>query len=239
VMAGILVVAVIAWFLDPNFGFPTSLVALPPSLEPTFLELEFLLPLEVGFISVILSLLFVDLFDTSGTLVAVANQGGLETEEGEIPNLGRAMLADSSATVAGALLGTSTTTSYIESTTGISVGGRTGLTSIVVGLLFLATLFVAPVIRAIPPYATAPALVFVAIILIGSLGDFENWSDFSESGPLVITAVMMPLSFSIADGLAAGILTYVLIKILTGKKDDLNSILIGLAVIFLGKFVLL
>ena len=239
VMADILVVAVIAWFLDPNFGFPTSLVALPPSLEPTFLELEFLLPLEVGFISVILSLLFVDLFDTSGTLVAVANQGGLETEEGEIPNLGRAMLADSSATVAGALLGTSTTTSYIESTTGISVGGRTGLTSIVVGLLFLATLFVAPVIRAIPPYATAPALVFVAIILIGSLGDFENWSDFSESGPLVITAVMMPLSFSIADGLAAGILTYVLIKILTGKKDDLNSILIGLAVIFLGKFVLL
>ena len=239
VMAGILVVAVIAWFLDPNFGFPTSLVALPPSLEPTFLELEFLLPLEVGFISVILSLLFVDLFDTSGTLVAVANQGGLETEEGEIPNLGRAMLADSSATVAGALLGTSTTTSYIESTTGISVGGRTGLTSIVVGLLFLATLFVAPVIRAIPPYATAPALVFVAIILIGSLGDFENWSDFSESGPLVITAVMMPLSFSIADGLAAGILTYVLIKILTGKKDDLNSILIGLAIIFLGKFVLL
>ena len=239
VMAGILVVAVIAWFLDPNFGFPTSLVALPPSLEPTFLELEFLLPLEVGFISVILSLLFVDLFDTSGTLVAVANQGGLETEEGEIPNLGRAMLADSSATVAGALLGTSTTTSYIESTTGISVGGRTGLTSIVVGLLFLATLFVAPVIRAIPPYATAPALVFVAIILIGSLGDFENWSDFSESGPLVITAVMMPLSFSIADGLAAGILTYVLIKILAGKKDDLNSILIGLAIIFLGKFVLL
>ena len=239
VMAGILVVAVIAWFLDPNFGFPTSLVALPPSLEPTFLELEFLVPLEVGFISVILSLLFVDLFDTSGTLVAVANQGGLETEEGEIPNLGRAMLADSSATVVGALLGTSTTTSYIESTTGISVGGRTGLTSIVVGLLFLATLFVAPVIRAIPPYATAPALVFVAIILIGSLGDFENWSDFSESGPLVITAVMMPLSFSIADGLAAGILTYVLIKILTGKKDDLNSILIGLAVIFLGKFVLL
>ena len=109
--AGILSFAVIVGFLDPSFGFPTSFVALPPSLGPTFLELEFLLPLEVGFISVVLALLFVDLFDTSGTLVAVANQGGLETEEGEILNLGRAMLADSSATVVGSLLGASTTTS--------------------------------------------------------------------------------------------------------------------------------
>ena len=239
VLAGILVVAVVAWFLDPSFGFPTSVVALPPSLGPTFLELEILLPLEVGFVSVILALLFVDLFDTSGTLVAVAKQGDLETEEGKIPNLGRAMLADSSATVAGALLGTSTTTSYIESTTGISVGGRTGLTAIVVGLLFLATLFVAPFVAAIPPYATAPALVFVAVLLIGSLSDFEAWNDFSESAPLVITAIMMPLSFSIADGIASGILTYVLIKLLAGKHGDLNGMLIGLAVIFLGKFVLL
>ena len=239
VIAGILVVAVAAWFLDPGFGFPASVVALPPSLGPTFLELEFLLPLEVGFVSVILALLFVDLFDTSGTLVAVAKQGDLETAEGKIPNLGRAMLADSSATVAGALLGTSTTTSYIESTTGISVGGRTGLTAMVVGLLFLATLFVAPLVGAIPPYATAPALVFVAVLLIGSLKDFEAWDDFSESGPLVITAIMMPLSFSIADGIAAGILTYVMIKILAGKRGDLNGMLIGLAVIFLGKFVLL
>ena len=239
VIAGILVVAVVGWFLDPSFGFPTSVVALPPSLGPTFLQLEFLPPLEVGFMSVILALLFVDLFDTSGTLVAVAKQGDLETEEGKIPNLGRAMLADISATVAGALLGTSTTTSYIESTTGISVGGRTGLTAIVVGLLFLATLFVAPFVGAIPPYATAPALVFVAVLLIGSLREFEAWDDFSESAPLVITAIMMPLSFSIADGIAAGILTYVLIKILAGKHGDLNGMLIGLAVIFLGKFVLL
>ena len=239
VIAGILVVAVLGWFLDPSFGFPASVVALPPSLGPTFLELEFLLPFEVGFMSVILALLFVDLFDTSGTLVAVVNQGGLETEEGKIPRLGRAMLADSSATVAGALLGTSSTTSYIESTTGISVGGRTGLTAIVVGLLFLATLFVAPFVGAIPPYATAPALVFVAVLLIGSLGKFEAWNDFSESAPLVITAIMMPLSFSIADGIAAGILTYVLIKILAGKHGDLNGMLIGLGLIFLGKFVLL
>jgi AGZA family xanthine/uracil permease-like MFS transporter len=239
VIAGIFVVAVVGWFLDPSFGFPTSVVALPPSLGPTFLELEFLLPLEVGFMSVILALLFVDLFDTSGTLVAVANQGGLETEEGKIPRLGRAMLADSSATVVGALLGTSTTTSYIESTTGISVGGRTGLTAMVVGLLFLATMFVAPLVSAIPPYATTPALVFVAVLLIRSLSEFEAWNDFSESAPLVITAIMMPLSFSIADGIAAGILTYVLVKILAGKHGDLNGILIALAVIFLGKFVLL
>ena len=215
------------------------MVALPPSLGPTFLELEFLVPLEVGFMSVILALLFVDLFDTSGTLVAVANQGGLETEEGKIPRLGRAMLADSSATVVGALLGTSTTTSYIESTTGISVGGRTGLTAMVVGLLFLATMFVAPLVGAIPPYATTPALVFVAVLLIRSLSEFEAWNDFSESAPLVITAIMMPLSFSIADGIAAGILTYVLVKILAGKHGDLNGMLIALAVIFLGKFVLL
>ena len=239
VITGILVVAVLGWFLDPSFGFPARVVALPPSLGPTFLELEFLLPFEVGFMSVILALLFVDLFDTSGTLVAVANQGNLETEEGKIPRLGRAMLADSSATVAGSLLGTSTTTSYIESTTGISVGGRTGLTAMVVGLLFLATLFVAPFVGAIPPYATAPALVFGAVLLIGSLSAFASWNDFSESAPLVITAIMMPLSFSIADGIAAGILTYVLIKILAGKHGELNGMLIGLGLIFLGKFVLL
>jgi AGZA family xanthine/uracil permease-like MFS transporter len=239
VIAGILVAAVAGWFLDPSFGFPASVVSLPPSLAPTFLELEFLLPLEAGFVSVILSLLFVDIFDTSGTLVAVAKQAGLETQERKIPNLGRAMLADSSATVAGALLGTSTTTSYIESNTGISVGGSTGLTAIVVGLLFLATLFVAPLVGAIPPYATAPALVFVAVLLIGSLSEFEAWDDFSESAPLVITAIMMPLSFSIADGIAAGILTYVLIKILSGKHGDLNGMLIGLAVVFLARFILL
>lgn len=239
VITGIFVVAVVGWFLDPSFGFPTSVVALPPSLGPTFLELEFLLPLEAGFMSVILALLFVDLFDTSGTLVAVANQGGLETEEGKIPRLGRAMLADSSATIVGALLGTSTTTSYIESTTGISVGGRTGLTAMVVGLLFLATMFVAPLVGAIPPYATTPALVFVAVLLIRSLSEFEAWNDFSESAPLVITAIMMPLSFSIADGIAAGIVTYVLVKILAGRHGDLNGLLIALAVIFLGKFVLL
>ena len=239
VITGIFVVAVVGWFLDPSFGFPTSVVVLPPSLGPTFLELEFLLPLEAGFMSVILALLFVDLFDTSGTLVAVANQGGLETEEGKIPRLGRAMLADSSATIVGALLGTSTTTSYIESTTGISVGGRTGLTAMVVGLLFLATMFVAPLVGAIPPYATTPALVFVAVLLIRSLSEFEAWNDFSESAPLVITAIMMPLSFSIADGIAAGIVTYVLVKILAGRHGDLNGLLIALAVIFLGKFVLL
>ena len=239
VIGGILVAAVVGWFLDPNFGFPTSVVALPPSLGPTLLELELLLPLEAGFVSVVVALLFVDLFDTSGTLVAVAKQGGLETEDGKIPNLGRAMLADSTATVAGALLGTSTTTSYIESNTGISAGGRTGLTAIVVGVLFLATLFLAPFVSAIPPYATAPALVFVAVLMISSLREFEAWNDFSELAPLVITAIMMPLSFSIADGIAAGILTYVMIKILAGKRGDLNGMLIGLAVVFLGKFVLL
>ena len=239
VIAGILVASVVGWFLDPSFGFPASVVALPPSLGPTLLELELLVPLEVGFVSVVLALLFVDIFDTSGTLVAVAKQADLETPDGTFPDLGRAMLADSGATVAGALIGTSTTTSYIESNTGISVGGRTGLTAIVVGLLFLATLFVAPLVGAIPPYATAPALVFVAVLLIGSLSEFEAWNDFSESAPLVITAIMMPLSFSIADGIAAGILTYVLIKILAGKRGDLNGMLIGLALIFMGRFVLL
>jgi len=239
VIAGILGVSVIGWFFDPGFGFPASVIALPPSLAPTLLELEILLPVEVGLMSIIMAMLFVDLFDTSGTLVAVANQGGLETEKGEIPRLGRAMLADSSATVAGALLGTSTTTSYIESTTGISVGGRTGLTGVVVGVLFLATLFVAPFVIAIPPYATAPALVFVGVLLVKSLGGFEQWNDFSESVPLVITAIMMPLSFSIADGIALGIITYVLIKMLAGKGGELNGMLIGLATIFLSKFLLL
>lgn len=237
VIFGISLITIIGWLFDPNSPVATSVMQLPPSIAPTFFQLDFIPSLEMSFIIVIITMFFVDLFDTSGTLVAVAKEGGLEDANGKLPGLGRAMLADSSATVLGSFLGVSSTTSYIESTAGVAVGGKTGLTSIVVGILFIGTLFFSPLASSIPVYATSPALIFVAVLLISTLMHFNAWNDYTESAPLIVCAIMMPLSFSIADGLAMGIISYVSIKILTGKKSQLHPMLVGLAVIFTGRFV--
>ena len=215
----------------------TSVIQVPPSMMPTFFQLDFFPSFEMSFLVVIITMFFVDLFDTSGTLVAVAKEGNLEDANGKLPGLGRAMLADSSATVMGSLFGVSSTTSYIESTAGVAAGGKTGLTSIVVAALFLGTLFFSPIASSIPTYATSPALIFVAVLLISAFMHFDAWNDFTESAPLIVCAIMMPLSFSIADGLALGIISYVAIKLLTGKRSQLHPILVGLAVIFIGRFV--
>ncbi len=197
------------------------------------------MPIDVAFVTVVITMLFVDLFDTSGTLVAVAKEGKLENEAGEIPNLGRALLSDSSATVVGALLGTSSTTSYIESNAGIVAGGKTGLTAVVVALLFLVTLFFAPLASSIPVYATAPALVFVAVSLFGTLKSFDHWDDFSELAPMVITALIIPLSYSIVDGLAAGVLIHSFTRFLFGRGRHMHPIMAILSLLFALRFVFL
>ncbi len=168
----------------------------------------------------------------------MAKEGKLLDEQGRLPRLGQALIADSSASIAGALLGTSTTTSYIESGAGIASGGRTGLTAVTVSVLFILALFFSPLAQMIPSYATASALVFVAVLMISSISSID-WSDMTESAPVVITAVMMPLSYSIADGIALGFITYTGIKILTGKFRELNIsvyVISGLAVM---KYILL
>src|SRR5690606_15773702 len=160
--------------------------------------------------------LFVDLFDTAGTLVGIAHRAGLLRPDGRLPRLGRALLADSGATVIGACLGTSTTTSYVESAAGINVGGRTGLTAVVVALLFLAALFFAPLAQTVPAFATAPALLFVACLMARGLTEID-WSDGTEVAPAIVTAIAMPLTFSIANGIALGFITYAGVKLLTGR----------------------
>ncbi|WP_298448489.1 NCS2 family permease [Marinobacter sediminicola] len=236
VMIGIIAVTAIAMMLGmvEYNGF----VSAPPSLAPTFMKMDIAGALNVGMISIVFAFLFVDLFDTSGTLIGAAQRGGLLDKDGKLPRLGRALMSDSVATMSGAALGTSTTTSYIESTAGISAGGRTGLTAVVVALLFLACLLLAPIASIIPAYATAPALLYVAVLMTGGL-KLIDWDDITDAAPAVVTALVMPLTFSIANGIALGFITYAVIKALSGRWSDLNVSVIVISVVFILKFMFL
>ncbi|MGL4517563.1 NCS2 family permease [Shewanella sp.] len=213
-----------------------GIVSMPPSIAPTFMQMELSHVFDVTMISVVFAFLFVDLFDTSGTLVAVAQRGGFLDDKGRLPRLNRALTADSLATIAGAIFGTSTTTSYIESTAGVSAGGRTGLTAVVVGLLFILAIFFAPLAGMIPAYATSGALFYVAILMMSGLIHVE-WEDLTEAAPVVVVCLLMPLTFSIASGIALGIIAYAAIKILTGRFSELTTGIVVLAVLFMAKFI--
>ena len=215
-----------------------GLVAAPPDPTPTLLALDIAGALQVGMISVILTFLIVDLFDTTGTLIGVAKQANLLDADGKLPRIKRAVIADSAGTVAGAMLGTSPVTSYIESGAGTSAGGRTGITAVVVAVLFIACLFFAPLAQSIPAYATAPAILFVACLMARALADID-WPEITESAPAVVTAMAIPLTFSIADGIGIGFLTYVVVKLLTGRFRDCSAAMIGVALLFAAKFALL
>ncbi len=235
VLICILVVALVGWIgeLSPA---PESVVALPPSLAPTALQLDIVGAFEIGLISIVFAFLMVDLFDTSGTLVAVLNEGGLTDSTGRVTGLRRALVADSSATIVGALLGTSTTTSSIESAAGVRAGGRTGLTALVVAGLFLVALAFAPVATAIPVYATAPAIVFVGCVMARALRHIE-WEDLTECVPAIVTAIAMPFTYSIATGIGLGFISYALIKVLGGRRQELNLAVVMVAVLFAIRFV--
>jgi AGZA family xanthine/uracil permease-like MFS transporter len=215
-----------------------GLVAMPPSLAPVFLQLDITGALQLSMVTAILSMLIVDVFDTAGTLVGVATRADLLDDDGKLPRLRRALLSDSTATVVGALAGTSSTTSYIESAAGVEAGGRTGLTAVVCGLLFLACLFFAPLAQSVPAYATASALLFVACLMARSLADID-WHDVTESAPAVVAAIAMPLSFSIAEGIGLGFITYVLIKIVAGKAQECSAASYLIALIFALKYIFL
>ena len=236
VIIGILIVAVIGW-LSGNTEF-NGVVSLPPSIAPVFLQLDIVAAFQLSMVTVILSMLIVDVFDTAGTLIGVSTRAGLVDEQGKLPRLGKALLSDSSATVVGALAGTSSTTSYIESAAGVEAGGRTGLTAVVCGLLFFGCLFFAPLAQSVPAYATASALLFVACLMARSLADIE-WSDITESAPAVIAAIAMPLSFSIAEGIGLGFISYILIKIVSGRASDCSPAACVIAVIFALKYAYL
>ena len=214
----------------------SGFVSMPPSLTPTFMRMDVGGALEMGLLMVIFTFVLTDLFDTAGTLVGVTQGAGMLDDRGRLPRLKKALLADSSATVAGSVLGTSTTTSYVESLAGVEAGGRTGLTAVTVAALFLLSLFFAPLARAIPSYATAPALVFVACLMAKNLKDI-NWDDLTEYIPAVVTVLAMPLTFSIATGIGFGFISYALIKILSCRFKDLSMSVMTVSGLFLIKFI--
>jgi AGZA family xanthine/uracil permease-like MFS transporter len=234
IMIAILAVSVLGMLWGAN-PVPSSLISMPPDPSPTLLKLDIIGALNVGLIAIVFAFLFVDLFDTAGTLVGVCTRAGLLDEQGRIPRLRQALLADSSATIVGSLLGTSTVTSYIESAAGTNAGGRTGLTAVTVGVLFLLALFFSPLAGSIPGFATAPALIFVACLMARGMTEID-WEDATEYGPAVLCAVAMPFTFSIAHGIAFGFIAYAGAKILTGRIGEAHPIVLVLAVLFIVKF---
>jgi AGZA family xanthine/uracil permease-like MFS transporter len=215
-----------------------GLVAPPPSLAPTLMQLDIIGAFDVAMISVIIAFLFVNLFDTAGTLLGVANRAGLIDQKGNAKNLDRALKADSSSSVLGAFLGCPPVTSYVESSAGVEAGGRTGLTAVVVGSLFLLAIFFSPLAAIVPAYATAGALIYVAILMLSGM-EALDWSDMTEILPALVTIIMIPLSFSIANGIALGFITYVAVKFFAGKRADITLGAWFLSIIFLAKFTFL
>lgn len=213
-----------------------GVMSTPPSIAPTFMQLDFSAVFEVGMISVVFAFLFVDLFDTAGTLVGVATKANLIEKDGKLPRLNKALLADSTATSVGALLGTSNTTSYIESVSGVAAGGRAGLTAVVVGVLFLLALFFSPLAGMIPAYATAGALFYVAILMLSGLVSID-WRDLTEAAPVVVTCLLMPLTFSIAEGISLGFIAYAAIKLFSGKGRDVSLSVWIMSAIFIIKYL--
>lgn len=192
----------------------------------------------INFIVVLLSFLFVDIFDTLGTLVGVATKADMLDKEGKLPRIKQALLADAIATSAGAIIGTSTTTTYVESSAGVAAGGRTGLSSVVTGLLFLVSIFFAPIFTAIPGFATAPALIFVGFLMVSSVIKVD-FSDLTEAVPAYLCMLAMPLMYSIAEGIAMGVVSYVVINLLCGKAKKITPLMYVLAVLFICKYIFL
>ena len=236
VIIGILVVTVIS-ILAGQQKF-AGIFDVPPSIAPVFLQMDLAGAMKVGLVTVVFAFLFVDLFDNTGTLIGLAHRGGFMRPDGTVPRLRGVLISDSAAAAIGAAVGTSTTTSYIESASGINAGGRTGLTAAAVGVLFLLALFVAPLAGSIPPYATAPALLYVACLMARGLTEVE-WNDITEAAPAVITALAMPFTFSIADGIAFGFISYAGIKIAAGRFRDVHPAVGVLAVLFVIKYVVI
>ena len=235
VIIGILVVTIVAIAAgQQKFG---GIFDTPPSLAPVLLQMDLAGAMKVGLVTVVFAFLFVDLFDNTGTLIALAHRGGFMRPDGTVPRLRGALIADSGAAMIGAAVGTSTTTSYIESASGVSAGGRTGLTAVVVSLLFLLALFFAPLAGMVPAYASAAALLFVATLMARGLAELD-WEDVTEYAPAVVTAVAMPLTYSIATGIGLGFITYALVKIISGRFTEASPAVIGLGIVFALKFAI-
>jgi AGZA family xanthine/uracil permease-like MFS transporter len=226
---GVFTVSIIAAFMGlTHFN---GLVSMPPSMAPVFMQMDFSRVFEASMISVVLAFVFVDVFDTSGTLMATASQAGLTDKDGKFPQMKKAMMADSVATTAGAALGVSSVTTYVESGAGISAGGKTGLTAVTVGVLFLAALFFSPLLSFVPAYATAPALLFVGLLMTRDMRSI-NWDNMTDAAPAWICAVMMPLGFSVAHGIGLGFTSHALLMLFTGRFSDIRPAVVVVAALY-------
>lgn len=221
---------------------PQGFISAPPSIKDiniftAFKSIDFNVVKITDIIVIVFAFLFVDMFDTIGTLIGVSEKANFLDKNGKLPKLKQALLADAVATTAGAMLGTSTTTTFVESASGVAEGGRTGLTSTVTGILFLVALIFSPIFIAIPAFATAPTLIIVGLFMIENVINID-FSDYTEGLPAFITIIMMPFAYSIADGLVFGFLSYVFIKLLTSKSKDISKVMYILSVLFIIKLIL-
>ncbi len=224
VTGGIVIGILVTALLGLPFGLTqfNGIFSMPPSLAPTFLQMDLAGAIGLGLLGIVFTFFIVDLLDNAGTLIATTFRAGLMRKDGSVPRLGRALMADSGGAMIGAVLGTSTTVSYIESAAGVQAGGRTGLTALTVAVLFLLTLFLAPLATSIPGFATAPALVLVACLMAQSLRDIE-WEDTTEYLPAIVTALAMPFTFSIATGIGLGFIAYALVKVVAGRAGSVGG----------------
>ncbi|ECF2403137.1 NCS2 family permease [Salmonella enterica subsp. enterica serovar Singapore] len=234
VLVSIIVTTLLGWMMgDVHYN---GIVSAPPSVTSVVGHVDLAGSFNLGLAGVIFSFMLVNLFDSSGTLIGVTDKAGLADEKGKFPRMKQALFVDSISSVTGAFVGTSSVTAYIESSSGVSVGGRTGLTAVVVGILFLLVIFLSPLAGMVPPYAAAGALIYVGVLMTSSL-ERVNWQDLTESVPAFITAVMMPFSFSITEGIALGFISYCVMKIGTGRLRDLSPCVVIVALLFVLKIV--
>ncbi len=234
VLVSIIVTTLLGWMMgDVHYN---GIVSAPPSVTSVVGHVDLAGSFNLGLAGVIFSFMLVNLFDSSGTLIGVTDKAGLADEKGKFPRMKQALFVDSISSVTGAFVGTSSVTAYIESSSGVSVGGRTGLTAVVVGILFLLVIFLSPLAGMVPPYAAAGALIYVGALMTSSLARV-NWQDLTESVPAFITAVMMPFSFSITEGIALGFISYCVMKIGTGRLRDLSPCVVIVALLFVLKIV--
>ncbi|MDH2997344.1 adenine permease PurP [Pasteurellaceae bacterium LFhippo2] len=235
VLISIVVVTSLALIFDPDVKF-NGFVSTPPSLDAVVGQVDIAGALDTALLGIIFSFMLVNLFDSSGTLIAVTDKAGLADKQGRFPKMKQALYVDSVSAMAGSYMGTSAISTYIESGSGISVGGRTGLTAVVVGLLFLLTIFFSPLAAVVPAYATAGALVFVGILMASSLIEVQ-WDDLTEATPAFITTAMMPFTYSITEGIAFGFISYCIMKICTGRYKEVNAPVAVVSLLFIAKFV--
>ena len=235
VLISIVVITLLALIFDPNVKF-SGFISTPPNLDAVVGKVDIAGALDTALLGIIFSFMLVNLFDSSGTLLAVTDKAGITDEKGRFPKMKQALYVDSVSAMAGSYMGTSAISTYIESGSGVSVGGRTGLTAVVVGILFLLTIFFSPLAGLVPAYATAGALVFVGILMASSLIEVK-WDDLTEATPAFITAAMMPFTYSITEGIAFGFISYCIMKVGTGRWQEVNAPVWVVSALFLIKFI--